>query len=1418
MKTKIYLLVLFLLTINGFTQETKMSIKALINFSDLPRKTSDTPKWALQFYSNPDQINIENLKKELDIWVIEEKKARKNEKNVKTLQENDKNFEIELKESISENPIVRFAIDFLSKIPNSWIDESGNIVMPTKTEFIKNAENQEIERLATSKQVAVNNWSQIGSIEVVKDNTQVVCSTNIFYISIAPSSTNIRLASSQTGVQYKTTDGGANWDFLNNYTGPSAFHPTDANRIIIASNPIRLSSDGGASWMVRPVTEAANKVIWSKDGNSILIATEQGIYVSGNASAGATFTQTQTGNFMDVDFKPGSSLIAYAITNAGVFYKTTDGGLTWSVKPTNYAANTNKNGFLIAVTAANPDLVSVACLTGVSFDTDNKVELIKSTNGGESFAPLSITNINYSQGFYDFVFEISPTNVNTYFFGVCSFYKSTNGGLNFTLIGGYGGDFGVHPDIQDMVVFNNTVVVATDGGVSESTDSFTDVLNWRSTSKGLNSLDYWGFDLGFNTDQMGGGKYHNGNSIYNPNWNNGKSLFLGGAEEADGKAIFSRPNSLNFSGPNYIPYSQMEKVFKLVDVEYNSIVTNSYPFTLFNNQYNFGARNSDTTSNTTYSNIIYAGYNNDVVVSYDNGISNQVLKNFGSRVWDIKTTRKDAKVIYVMTETTCLWKTVDGGINWTMCNITLNNVDLKSEGIKCYIDVSQINTNEIWLIHSNVFSNARVFKSTDGGQVWTDMLTPTINNIEPRQILHQYGSNGGIYLMGRIGGTAKCYYRNNTMTDWVDYSANLMTKTLNGSVFLKASHFKEKLRVAGSMGIQEISFYEKSNPVAQPTTNVKDICVNQEIKFNDYSILDYSGATWEWSFSKTPTYLNGTTAGSRDPIVKFLSPGVVNATLKVTNSSGISDTKTVTNFVTVNYDSASCLLLNSDQDFDLSCTNNITNLAGIAAGGQILVTNFNNATSGKFLVNLKLYTRCTNVSGSFVATVNLNTNQINVIRYNHFQGSNIDILGNNTNNVTSSNDFPIKISFTLANNSLYLNLISTVCEFSWGNVVINDSCWKPFLDNGDFAELQKCNNTIPQSVAVSDASGILVTDFGNATTGLFYVNVNGFTTCNNVSNSLKAIINLNSDIINVLEYKHYDGSLTSGVSGNETATLNSNSTANAPISYYLSNNKLYAKRPSDPCGGGTTFRVNASCWSAMDDNQNGVDNSIEPSNCNNSLATAIFTNTNKQLVQDFSTIANAQAGVFVKLNINTSCNNTNATIYLSIDFDKNLIHVINYRHFGATTSSTVLNNDTPNVYSESAVNGKLKFILIDKKLYIQRLSTTCAGSNYQITNSCYSLASQQYLAINNFISNSVSNIVAFPNPTTNLFTVDTKSNGSEYSLSIYNIDGKFITSKFEKTGENLLQVNIDQQAEGIYLVILYNKSENKYNYLKIIKK
>ena len=1409
MKTKNYLLLLLLFALNGFSQETKMSIKEYLSFSDLPSKTKETPSWANQFYTNPDQINIKNLKNEINNWIIEEKKDGKENKIGKKTNNESEN---ELEESISENPIVRFALNFVKKIPSEWITEQGNLDLPTKNTFFKNAENQEKNRTTVNqKNVLANNWSQIGSMEIVQNDVQIVRSTNVYFISVAPSATNTRLASTETGSLFKTTDGGANWNYLNDYTGPSAFHPTDANKIILGSNPFRISSDGGTTWTTKPIATNCNEILWSNDGTTILASTEQGLYVS--KDAGSSFSLKQSGSFMDVEFKPGSSTIAYAISNVGLFYKSIDGGLTWVLKTANYTSTTSKDGYLLGVTAANPDLVSIAFLTG------QNTELIKSTDGGENFAPLSIYNTGFSQGYYDFVFGISPTDANIYFLGVTTFFKSIDGGLNFNTVGGYSGSFGTHPDMQDLVMFGSNVILSTDGGVSASSDNFTTLSNWHSTCKGIFALEYWGFDVGFNTDQMGGGKYHNGNNIFNTNWNNGKSIFLGGGEEATGKAILSRPNSMFYSGYG-------SNSFKLIDIDYNPTATNSFRFILENNDYYYGARGSDTTWNSVYSNIIYAGTENNVMISYDNGATSQILKTFNSRVWDIKTTRKDANVLYVMTQTDGLWKTIDGGVNWTLCNTILNSIDLKPNGLYCYIDVSQTNTNEIWITYRNSNTTARIFKSTDGGLVWTNLNTTTLNQFEACQINHQYGSNGGVYLMGKTNGVSKCYYRNNSMTDWIDYSANLMPLTAAGDVFVKATYNKEKLRVAGTMGIQEISFYEKSNPIAQPTTNTKEICINQEVKLTDYSILDYTGATWEWSFSKIPVYLNSTTANSQNPIVKFLSPGTVDATLKVTNSSAVSDTKTITNFININYDSASCLRLNSDHDFEVNCVNNIVSIPDIAVGGQALITNFNGATSGKFLVKLNLYTNCSNFTGSLSALINLDTNQISVIRYSHFDDGvlPISVTGDNTNTITSYSNRWAQISFSLNSNSLYLNHISNYCASigqTGKTVTLQASCWEPYaatgVDNGDLSELQKCNISIPQSVSVTDNSDILVSDFANAGKGLFYVNLNAFTSCNNTSNNLKAIVNLDSDVIHVLEYKHFGDTTTSSVLGNETSSITSSLTTNAQLNYFISNNKLYIKRISDPCGS-TNFRLNTSCWSAMDDDQNGIDNTLQPSNCNNALATNIITDANTHLIQDFSSLVSTQAGAFVKLNIITSCNSASATAYLSVDLDNNLIHVINYSHFGATASSTVLNNDSPNVYSESAVNGKLKFILIDRKLYIQRLSTTCAGSNYQVTNSCYSLASQQYLAIDDFISNSVSTVVAYPNPTQGLLTIDTKTNTDDFSLSFYDINGRYITPKYQKTEPSLLQVNMEQYPEGLYFVILYNKEKNKYNYLKIIKK
>ena len=93
---KINLLIALLLFQLGFSQETKMSIKNFINFSDLPVKTSETPQWADQLYNNPDLINIKTLKNELNNWIAMERKEKKEKINNETVKKSGKESEHEL--------------------------------------------------------------------------------------------------------------------------------------------------------------------------------------------------------------------------------------------------------------------------------------------------------------------------------------------------------------------------------------------------------------------------------------------------------------------------------------------------------------------------------------------------------------------------------------------------------------------------------------------------------------------------------------------------------------------------------------------------------------------------------------------------------------------------------------------------------------------------------------------------------------------------------------------------------------------------------------------------------------------------------------------------------------------------------------------------------------------------------------------------------------------------------------------------------------------------------------------------------------------------------------------------------------------------------------------------------------------------
>ena len=102
-----------------------------------------------------------------------------------------------------------------------------------------------------------------------------------------------------------------------------------------------------------------------------------------------------------------------------------------------------------------------------------------------------------------------------------------------------------------------------------------------------------------------------------------------------------------------------------------------------------------------------------------------------------------------------------------------------------------------------------MFKSTDGGQNWVNLSTPTLDGQHMTNIEHQRGSNGGVYL----GTRTTVFYRNDSMPDWVIYDNNLPRRTLSTQL---VPYYKEGLLINGTnRSVYEIDFYEDSSPSAQ---------------------------------------------------------------------------------------------------------------------------------------------------------------------------------------------------------------------------------------------------------------------------------------------------------------------------------------------------------------------------------------------------------------------------------------------------------------------------------------------------------------------------------------------------------------------------------------------------------------------------
>jgi photosystem II stability/assembly factor-like uncharacterized protein len=807
---------------------------------------------------------------------------------------------------------------------NHWFDENGFIIVKENQEL----DQSQLRSAKSTESDQVANWTPIGPLETYENGGLVTGShqANVYTVAQSISNPLIMLCGTETGAVFKSIDKGENWfpvgdAVFNDKVISVEIDCTNENIMFVGSqNRIYKSTDGGVSWL--QVLQISDLSIYEfainpLNNQIIFAAGNKGLFKSING--GATWTQIFTDVCWDVKYSTGNTGAVFLLkSNPNFkytqFFKSTDGGNTFSLKDMGWYSSTNvalwDGGARMGITNADSNRIYVVLLGIVDdYATDvNFIGVYRSDNAGENWSLpydqnndgtpnnnpggpynenhwcFSCPNVNvgyFQQGFYNLAIDVSDTDPNKFLMGMLNLFKSENGGATYSRWGGYDytdvtTSYYRHPDHQDILINGNDVFVATDGGI----DLYNSNLNIvKAINKGINGSDNWGFGQGWNEDVVTAGRFHNGNAVYHSNYGNGKFISLGGSESETGY--------VNLGDNLKVYHSDING--RKIDTNFTVPSTSIPNLALFPNE---GFLKSDIVYDPRYYNHLFMGKENKLWKSEDGGSSFNLVQAFGTstsnNVTGIEISRQNPNMMFVAQRdgsVSKLWRTQDGGATWTQIALP------SSTHITMYISLNENNT--LFIAYYTDSENNKVFKSKDLGNTWVNLTTSTIIPLTISGIIAQMGTNDGVYIT--IAGSNSIYYRNATHTDWQEFNQGLPINARNLRIL--PFYKNGEMRVSGNRGFWKSPLFEVSLPVAQPMVATKTVdCHRTQIQFDDYSVLNHTGASWNWSFPGANT-VSSTTV--RNPLVTYTSPGFYDVSLKVTDANGNSSTKTVTNIVEV---------------------------------------------------------------------------------------------------------------------------------------------------------------------------------------------------------------------------------------------------------------------------------------------------------------------------------------------------------------------------------------------------------------------------------------------------------------------------------------------------------------------------------------
>jgi len=607
---------------------------------------------------------------------------------------------------------------------------------------------------------------------------------------------------------YKSTNGGASWTRVattgnvGSYISQVTIDPTNTSIVYVSGSlGVVKSTNGGATWASTGSGSNANCVLIDPSNPQVLYCT--------------------TGGY--------STNTVRKSTNAGGSWTALGGGL-----PTSGVSRAQ-----LAMAASNPSVLyaSIASSSGYGL-----LGLYRTTDAGATWT-LQASTPNYlgSQGWYDNVVTVHPTDPNFVVVGGLDVYTSADGGVTLTQRTNWATSSSSnmsHADIHFLGYRGSVLYCGSDGGVYKSTNNG---VAWTDLNATLSTLQYQSADYDpVDTDSLYGGCQDNNLQTST----NGGALWIQRTTGDGGYSVVD-PVSRNYVYGQYVNGSC--KRSSNYGVSFTEIAPSGATSGLFYNPYELAPGDPNTIVHGERD--VWKTTNARTATTSSGWTRIADGTTTGGNVSSIGISHTNTAKIYIGTSNGRILVTTDNGASWTVSASGLSYVS--------DLAVDKADDNICYATFTGFTATRHVYKTTNGGGAWSS-ITNNLPNVPTNSIVVVPTSPRMLFVGTDIG----VFQSTNDGASWLAYTTGLPAATVydmkyheGPKLLLAATHGRGVFRtdLSGALPVQLARF--AADPISGGRVRLTWLTLTET---NNYGFEVQRGAAAGGPFTTVP---NGFVAG-----------------------------------------------------------------------------------------------------------------------------------------------------------------------------------------------------------------------------------------------------------------------------------------------------------------------------------------------------------------------------------------------------------------------------------------------------------------------------------------------------------------------------------------------------------------------------